>query len=120
MDQIYSFPEHISTTLMPVTLPKKSDALEYAARQGQVDACLIFQEPNTKRVFFLFCKDNWNQKKTLVDKFKRAMMEAKHVNEFQPEDVLWEKITKGLLRKPDRPLKNTDKTMVYIYKNMIL
>ncbi|GFV24215.1 hypothetical protein TNCV_2632191 [Trichonephila clavipes] len=32
-------------------------------------------------------------------------MEAKHVNEFRPDDVLWEKISKGLLRNPDRPLK---------------
>ncbi|GFW27985.1 uncharacterized protein TNCV_768651 [Trichonephila clavipes] len=45
-------------------------------------------------------------------------MEAKHVNEFKPDEVLWEKISKGLLRNPDRPLKNTNKRMVYIYNNM--
>ncbi|GFY00037.1 uncharacterized protein TNCV_1341351 [Trichonephila clavipes] len=118
MDQIDAFPEHISTTVVPVTLPEKPDAFEYAARQGHVRACIIYQEPNTKRVFVLFCKDNWYQKKTLVDNFKRAIMEAKHVNEFRPDDVLWEKISKGLLRNPDRPLKNTDKRMVYIYNNM--
>ncbi|GFY19353.1 uncharacterized protein TNCV_4127401 [Trichonephila clavipes] len=118
MDQIDAFPEHISTTVVPVTLPEKPDALEYAGRQGQVRACIICQEPNTKRVFVLFCKDNWYQKKTLVDNFKRAIMEAKHVNEVRPDDVLWEKISKGLLRNPDRPLKNTDKRMVYIYNNM--
>ncbi|GFU59123.1 hypothetical protein TNCV_4078791 [Trichonephila clavipes] len=28
------------------------------ARYGQVRACIIYQEPNTKRVFVLFCKDN--------------------------------------------------------------
>ncbi|GFT23894.1 hypothetical protein TNCV_3207531 [Trichonephila clavipes] len=83
MDQIDAFPEHISTTVMPVTLPEKPDALEYAARQGH-----------------------------------RAILEAKHVNEFRPDDVLWEKISKGLLRNPDRLLKNTDKRMVYIYNNM--
>ncbi|GFT20220.1 uncharacterized protein TNCV_4060321 [Trichonephila clavipes] len=54
-------------------------------------------------------------KKTLLDNFKRAILEAKHVNEFRPDDVLWEKISKGLLRNPDRFLKNTDKRMVYIY-----
>ncbi|GFU59460.1 hypothetical protein TNCV_1177071 [Trichonephila clavipes] len=48
-------------------------------------------------------------KKTLVDNFKRAIMEAKHVNEFRPDDVLWEKISKELLRNPDRPLKNTER-----------
>ncbi|GFV08702.1 hypothetical protein TNCV_4055861 [Trichonephila clavipes] len=57
-------------------------------------------------------------KKTLVDNFKGAIMVAKHVNEFRPDDVLWEKISKGLLRNPYRPLKNTDKRMVYIYNNM--
>ncbi|GFX59179.1 uncharacterized protein TNCV_936941 [Trichonephila clavipes] len=63
MDQIDAFPEHISTTVMPVKLPEKPEALEYAARQDQVRACIIYQEPNTKRVFVLFCKDNWYQKR---------------------------------------------------------
>ncbi|GFY28335.1 hypothetical protein TNCV_4396671 [Trichonephila clavipes] len=45
-------------------------------------------------------------------------MHSKHVNESRPDDTLWEKISKGLLRNPDRPLKNTDKRMVYIYNNM--
>ncbi|GFX86152.1 hypothetical protein TNCV_2560341 [Trichonephila clavipes] len=72
------------------------------------------RNPTQNVFFFLFCKDHWNQKKTLLDNFKRAMMEAKYMNEFRPDDVLWEKITKGHLRNPDRPLKNTDKTMVYI------
>ncbi|GFW45816.1 uncharacterized protein TNCV_4495361 [Trichonephila clavipes] len=42
-------------------------------------------------------------------------MEAKHVNEFRPNDVMWEETSKDLLRNPDRLLKNTDKRMVYIY-----
>ncbi|GFT03732.1 uncharacterized protein TNCV_411321 [Trichonephila clavipes] len=46
-------------------------------------------------------------------------MEAKHVNEFRPNDVMWEKTSKkGLLRNPERLLKNTDKRMVYIYNNI--
>ncbi|GFY12069.1 uncharacterized protein TNCV_4975691 [Trichonephila clavipes] len=45
-------------------------------------------------------------------------MEAKHANEFRPHEVLWEKTSKGLLRNPDRLLKNTDKRMIYIYGNM--
>ncbi|GFT15468.1 hypothetical protein TNCV_3264811 [Trichonephila clavipes] len=80
--------EHISTMVMPVTRPEKPESLEYAARQGQVRACNIYQEPNTKRVFVLFCKGNWYQKKTLMNNFKRAIMEAKHVNEFRLDDVL--------------------------------
>ncbi|GFX18886.1 uncharacterized protein TNCV_321911 [Trichonephila clavipes] len=76
MDQIDAFPEHISTTVMPVMLPEKPDALEYAARQGHVRTCIIYQEPNAKRVFVLFCKDHWYQKKTLLDNFKRAILEA--------------------------------------------
>ncbi|GFX16713.1 uncharacterized protein TNCV_2388571 [Trichonephila clavipes] len=118
MDPIDAFPEHLSTTGVPVTLPDKPDALEYAARQGQVRAGIIYQEPTAKRVFFLFCKDHWHKKKTWLDNFKRAVMEAKHVNEFRPNDVMWEKTSKGLLRNPDRLLKNTDKRMVYIYNNI--
>ncbi|GFV00778.1 uncharacterized protein TNCV_1385931 [Trichonephila clavipes] len=118
MDPIDAFPEHLSTTVVPVTLPDKPDALEYAARQGQVRAGIIYQEPTAKRVFVLFCKDHWHQKKTWLDNFKRAVMEAKHVNEFRPNDVMWEKTSKGLLRNPDRLLKNTDTRMVYIYNNI--
>ncbi|GFV56144.1 uncharacterized protein TNCV_1489211 [Trichonephila clavipes] len=83
MDPTDAFPEHISTTVVPGTLPKKPDALEYAAQQD-----------------------------------KRAVMEAKHVNEFRPNEVMWEKTSKGLLRNPKQPLKNTYKRMIYIYGNM--
>ncbi|GFV24762.1 hypothetical protein TNCV_882301 [Trichonephila clavipes] len=120
MDQIDAFPEHISTTVMPVTLPEKTDALVYAARQGHVRACILYQEPNTKRSVCLVLQRQLASKKTLLDNFKRAILEAKHVNEFRPDDVLWEKISKGMLRNPDRLLKNTDKRMVYMYNNMFL
>ncbi|GFU37505.1 hypothetical protein TNCV_4274361 [Trichonephila clavipes] len=73
--------------------------------QHETSVCLVLQRPLVP-------------KKTLLDNFKRAILEAKHVNEFRPDDVLWEKISKGLLRNPDRFLKNTDKRMVYIYNNM--
>ncbi|GFX02357.1 uncharacterized protein TNCV_2285241 [Trichonephila clavipes] len=91
MDPIDAFIEHISTTVVPVTLPEKPDALEYAARQGQARAGIIYQETNAKRVFVLFCKDHWHKKKTWLDNFKRAVMEAKHANEFRPNEVMWEK-----------------------------
>ncbi|GFV75651.1 hypothetical protein TNCV_2241001 [Trichonephila clavipes] len=42
MDQIDALPEHISTIVVPVTLPEKPDALEYAARQGQIRACIAY------------------------------------------------------------------------------
>ncbi|GFY36657.1 hypothetical protein TNCV_28611 [Trichonephila clavipes] len=54
MDPIDAFPELLSTTVMPVTLPDKPDALEYAAFQGQVRAGIIYQEPTVKREC-LFC-----------------------------------------------------------------
>ncbi|GFU07684.1 uncharacterized protein TNCV_826661 [Trichonephila clavipes] len=41
MDQIDAFPEHISTTVVPMTLPEKPNALEYAALQGQARRCLV-------------------------------------------------------------------------------
>ncbi|GFV70266.1 uncharacterized protein TNCV_2513651 [Trichonephila clavipes] len=91
MDPIDAFLEHISTAVVPVTLPDKPDELEYAARQGQVQAGIICQEPNAKRVFVLFCKDHWHKKRRFLDNFKRAVMEAKQANEFRPNDVMWKK-----------------------------
>ncbi|GFX70571.1 uncharacterized protein TNCV_875451 [Trichonephila clavipes] len=69
MVPIDAFPEHISTTVVPVTLPNKSNALEYAARQAQVQPGIIYQEPNAKCVFVLFCNDNWH-KKDVVGQFQ--------------------------------------------------
>ncbi|GFS86965.1 uncharacterized protein TNCV_1280301 [Trichonephila clavipes] len=69
MDPIDAFPEHLSTTVVPVTLPDKPDALEYAARQGQVRAGIIYQEPTAKRVFVLFCK-TIGIKKDVVGQFQ--------------------------------------------------
>ncbi|GFU88357.1 hypothetical protein TNCV_847501 [Trichonephila clavipes] len=91
---------------------RRKEGHEIPAQQGHFHADFIYQEPNTKRVFVLFCKDNYApppKKKTLVDNFKRAIVEAKHVNEFRPDDVLWEKISKGLLKNPDRAMKNAVK-----------
>ncbi|GFX71832.1 uncharacterized protein TNCV_2010691 [Trichonephila clavipes] len=75
----------------------------------------FIRNPTRNGCLSCFAKTISTQKKTLLDNFKRAILEAKHVNEFRPDDVLWEKISKGLLRNPDRILKNTDKRMVYIH-----
>ncbi|GFV49959.1 uncharacterized protein TNCV_1392401 [Trichonephila clavipes] len=56
MNQIDAFPEHISTTVMPVTLPEKPDALEYAARQGHVRACIIIRNPTRNGCLYCFAK----------------------------------------------------------------
>ncbi|GFV23197.1 uncharacterized protein TNCV_2943571 [Trichonephila clavipes] len=93
MDPIDAFHEHISTTVVPVTLPEKPDALENTARQGQVRAGIIHQEPNAKRVFVL--QRPLVLKKTWKDKFKRAVTEANHANEFRPNEVMWEKHRKA-------------------------
>ncbi|GFU86745.1 hypothetical protein TNCV_1294051 [Trichonephila clavipes] len=53
MDQINAFPEHISTTVMPVTLPEKPDALEYAARNSK--SVLASFTSNPTRNVFLSC-----------------------------------------------------------------
>ncbi|GFW79325.1 uncharacterized protein TNCV_2477321 [Trichonephila clavipes] len=63
VDPIEAFSEHISTTVVPLTMPEKPDALEYAARERKVQAGLIYQETNTKRVFVLFCKEHWHKKR---------------------------------------------------------
>ncbi|GFX89960.1 uncharacterized protein TNCV_886581 [Trichonephila clavipes] len=87
------------------------------SRDTSVLASFI-RNPTQNECLSCFAKTIGTKKKTLLDNFKRAILEAKHVNEFRPDDVLWEKISKGLLRNPDRFLKNTDKRMVYIYNNM--
>ncbi|GFX19196.1 hypothetical protein TNCV_3013401 [Trichonephila clavipes] len=63
--------------------------------QHETGVCLVLQRQLVPR-------------KTLVDNFKRSILEAKHMNEFRPDDVLREKVSKGLLRNPDRLLKNTN------------
>ncbi|GFX19370.1 uncharacterized protein TNCV_3015091 [Trichonephila clavipes] len=75
------------------------------------------KSPPPNECLFCFVK-TIDIKKTWLDNFKRAVMQAKHVNEFRPNDVMWEKTSKSLLRNPDRLLKNTDKRMVYIYNNI--
>ncbi|GFS94987.1 hypothetical protein TNCV_4202281 [Trichonephila clavipes] len=66
MDQVDAFPEHISTTVIPVTLPEKPDALVYAAQQGHVRACIIYQEPNTKTSVCLVLQRPLVPKKDIV------------------------------------------------------
>ncbi|GFW97544.1 uncharacterized protein TNCV_880411 [Trichonephila clavipes] len=63
MDAIDAFSEHISTTVVPVTLPDKPVALEYSGRQGQVRAAIIYQDTKSKRVFVVFCKEHWHKKR---------------------------------------------------------
>ncbi|GFX36787.1 uncharacterized protein TNCV_5036231 [Trichonephila clavipes] len=65
MDPIDAFPEHLSTTVVPVTLPDKPEALDYAARQGQVRAGIIYQEPTAKRLIQkgFHVGDFWKMKK---------------------------------------------------------
>ncbi|GFS47573.1 hypothetical protein TNCV_4220091 [Trichonephila clavipes] len=98
MDPNDAFPEQLSTTVVSVTLPDKPDALEYAARQGQVRAGIIYQSPPPNECLFCFVK-TIGIKKTWLDNFKRAVMEAKHVNEFRPNDVMWEKTSKRPVEK---------------------
>ncbi|GFS95422.1 hypothetical protein TNCV_409851 [Trichonephila clavipes] len=104
-DPIDAFPEHLSTTVVPVTLPDKPDALEYVARQGQVRAGITTKSPPPNGCLFCFVK-TIGIKKTWLDNFTRAGMEAKHANKFRPNDAMWEKTSKDLLRNPDRQLKN--------------
>ncbi|GFX42250.1 uncharacterized protein TNCV_4310851 [Trichonephila clavipes] len=84
--------------------------------KSELPSCTKSPPPNG--CLFCFVKTIGIKKKTWLDNFKRAVMEAKHANEFRPNDVMWEKTLKGLLRNPDRLLKNTDKRMVYIYNNI--
>ncbi|GFT51727.1 hypothetical protein TNCV_3169931 [Trichonephila clavipes] len=70
-DPIDAFPEHISTTVLPVTLPV---ALEYAARQGQVRA--VSSSTKSPPQNGVFVPISWRQSMS---------------NEFRPNDVMWGK-----------------------------
>ncbi|GFU48696.1 hypothetical protein TNCV_4752061 [Trichonephila clavipes] len=56
MDPTDAFPEHISTTAVPVTLPKKPNALEYAARQDRAGSIYTKQRPTQNVCLSCFVK----------------------------------------------------------------
>ncbi|GFU39664.1 uncharacterized protein TNCV_2802631 [Trichonephila clavipes] len=85
MDPVDAFLERIPTTVVPVTLPEKPDALEYAAQQGQVRAGIIYQEHNAQCVFVLFCKDHWHRNN---GQFQTCSHGAKNTNEFRPNEMM--------------------------------
>ncbi|GFS85188.1 hypothetical protein NPIL_379311 [Nephila pilipes] len=47
-------------------------------------------------------------------------MEAKVENRFDPETIQWDKISQGMLRNPDRTLKNANKRMGFTYNNAFI
>ncbi|GFX92703.1 hypothetical protein TNCV_2012891 [Trichonephila clavipes] len=64
MDPIDAFPDHISTTVVPVTLLEKPVVFEYAMLLGRAKSELASSTKNpTQNVFFLFYKDHWHQKR---------------------------------------------------------
>ncbi|GFW95387.1 hypothetical protein TNCV_2971091 [Trichonephila clavipes] len=69
MDSIDAFPEHISTTVVPVTLPDKPDALEYAARQAKSEMSSSTKSPPPNECLFCFVK-TIGIKKDVVGQFQ--------------------------------------------------
>ncbi|GFT97288.1 hypothetical protein NPIL_267961, partial [Nephila pilipes] len=66
-----AFPAAPSSTVRPVCVPDKTDALNHVIRQGLVKAFITYQEPKNNRIFVSFSSLTWFQKKTLMDNFKR-------------------------------------------------
>ncbi|GFU48190.1 hypothetical protein NPIL_136151 [Nephila pilipes] len=90
-----AFPASPSSTVLPVYLPNKADAMEHVVRPGM--------------------------KETFMDIFKRTIPEAREENRFDPDAVQREKISQVFLRKSDRTtLKNADKRLGFIYNNMFI
>ncbi|GFT77677.1 hypothetical protein TNCV_4245521 [Trichonephila clavipes] len=56
MDPIDAFPEHISTTVVPMTLPDKPDVLEYAARQAKSELASSTKSPPPNGCLSCFVK----------------------------------------------------------------
>ncbi|GFU77863.1 uncharacterized protein TNCV_1138711 [Trichonephila clavipes] len=83
MDPIDAFPEHLSTTVVPVTLPDKPDALEYAARQGQVRAGIIStKSPPPNECLFCFTqrRDVGKNIQRPVEKSRQTAQKYRHEN----------------------------------------
>ncbi|GFT25465.1 uncharacterized protein NPIL_559071 [Nephila pilipes] len=115
-----AFPAAPSSTVRPVCVPDKTDALDHVVRQGLVKAFITYQEPKNNRIFVSFSSPTWFQKKTLMDNFKRTIHEAQVENRFDPDAVQWEKISQAFMRNPDRTLKNADKRMGFQFNNMFI
>ncbi|GFT51845.1 hypothetical protein NPIL_262751 [Nephila pilipes] len=49
-----AFPAAPSSTVLPVWLPDKTDALEHVVRQGLVKAFISYQEPQNNRILTHF------------------------------------------------------------------
>ncbi|GFW42076.1 uncharacterized protein TNCV_1905341 [Trichonephila clavipes] len=89
MDPIDAFPEHLSTTVVPVTLPDKPDALEYAARQGQVRAGILYQEPTAKRTQR---RDVGKNIQRPVEKSRQTAQKYRHENGLHlQQPIFWQK-----------------------------
>ncbi|GFU53774.1 hypothetical protein TNCV_3472201 [Trichonephila clavipes] len=69
MDPIDAFPEHISTTVVPVTLPDKPNALEYAARQAKSKLASSTKSPTQNVCLSCFVK-TIGIKKDMVGQFQ--------------------------------------------------
>ncbi|GFS80420.1 hypothetical protein NPIL_9311 [Nephila pilipes] len=116
-----AFPAAPSSTIRPVHLPEKTNALEHVVRQGLVKAFITYQEPKNNRIFVSFSPPPpWFQKKTLMDNFKRTIHEAQVENRFDPDAVQWDKISQAFMRNLDRTLKSADKRMGFLFNNMFI
>ncbi|GFS29239.1 hypothetical protein NPIL_123251 [Nephila pilipes] len=115
-----AFPTSPSSTVLPVYLPDKADAMEHVPRNGMVKSFIIYQELKNKRIFVSFSSPTWFQKKVFMDNFKLTISETQVENQFDPEAVQWDKISQTLLRNPDPTLKNVDKRIGFNYNTMFI
>ncbi|GFS37342.1 hypothetical protein NPIL_415501 [Nephila pilipes] len=106
-----AFPAAPSTTLRPVCVPDKTDALEHVIRQGLVKAFIAYQEPKNNCIFVSFSSPTWFQKITLMDNFKRTIHEAQVEYRFDPDAVQLRKEEPGMIH-----LIQTTNVPVLIYE----
>ncbi|GFT33160.1 hypothetical protein NPIL_640191 [Nephila pilipes] len=109
-----ALPVALSSTVLPIYLTDKVDAMEHVVREGMAKAFITYEEPKNNRIFVPFSSPTWFQKKTFMDNFRRTINEVRKEIRFDPNAVQWEKISQAFLRNPDRALKNADKRMIYL------
>ncbi|GFY23825.1 hypothetical protein TNCV_3536191 [Trichonephila clavipes] len=110
MDSIDAIPEHISTTVVPVTLP--INPMRWNMLLGRTKSKLASSNKSLPQNGCLFCFV-----KTIGIKKRRGSTISNGPSWRQSMRTNFDSTLKGLLRSSDRLLKNTDKRMVYIYGN---
>ncbi|GFS99080.1 hypothetical protein TNCV_822141 [Trichonephila clavipes] len=90
MDPFDTFLEHISTSVVPETLPRNPMRWNMQLDRAKSELASSTKSSTQNVCSSCFVK-TIGIKKTPLDNFKRVVMQAKHVDEFRLNEVMREK-----------------------------